>query len=122
MVHDCGQFLLAREAGRGSLSRAMSEDQDSIRSQVAHELDASYRQSRKEMWVMLGAWAFFFLFVTIVCSVSGAGRTQSGEVPTLFGMPRWVCLGIVAPWLIANVFIYWFSFHFMQDTPLEDED
>ncbi|MCB1086577.1 MAG: DUF997 family protein [Verrucomicrobiae bacterium] len=90
--------------------------------QSPEELAASYRQSRKEMWVMLAAWAVFFLFVTAVCASLGGSRETDGSIPTLMGFPRWVCLGIAIPWVAANVFIYWFSFHFMKDTPLDDEE
>ncbi|MCB1237384.1 MAG: DUF997 family protein [Verrucomicrobiae bacterium] len=86
------------------------------------DLGASYRQSRREMWVMLAVWAAFFLFVTGVCQALSGERTPDGAVPTLFGMPRWVAIGIALPWIAANVLIHRFCFHFMRDTPLGDEE
>jgi hypothetical protein len=86
------------------------------------DLGDSVRQARREMWVMLAAWLAFFLWVTIACAALSGDKADDGTVPTFLGMPRWACIGIALPWLAANVFIWWFSFHFMKDTPLEELD
>ena len=99
-----------------------ASESESESARASEELGASFRQSRKEMWVMLCAWAVFFLFVTAICGSMGAAKSADGTVPTLFGMPRWVAIGIAFPWLAANVLTYWFSFHFMRDTHLGDEE
>lgn len=86
------------------------------------DLGDSVRQARREMWVMLAAWLAFFLWVSIICATMSGDKAEDGTVPTFLGMPRWACIGIALPWLAANVFIWWFSFHFMEDTPLEELD
>lgn len=87
-------------------------------------LGDSYRQARREMWVMLGAWAAFFLLVTTVCALTAyrPGGDAAQPVPLLLGMPRWVALGVAVPWLAANGFIVWFALRFMKDTPLPSDN
>lgn len=86
-------------------------------------LGRSFRQARKEMWVMLAAWVVFFLWVTLSCAQTAfSGPDESGQIATLFGMPRWVATGIAIPWLAANVFIIWFALGFMKDTPLPADE
>lgn len=94
--------------------------------EAAVALGRSFRQSRLEMWLMLGAWALFFGVVTSICGALAFEpvATEEGLVPgaTLWGMPRWVLLGIAIPWLTANAFIIWFALGFMKDTPLATEE
>lgn len=83
----------------------------------AAELGESFRQTRREMIVMLGAWLTFFVW-TGVCGALLSRFEPGEEVATLFGFPRWAFIGIVIPWLLANVFIFWFAGCFMKDTNL----
>lgn len=83
-------------------------------------LGESFRQARKEMFVIIGAWAFFLLWTAGVCAWS-SGLEPGKPVPTLFGMPRWAVLGVILPWLAACVFTAWFSMVFMQDTDLNPD-
>ena len=91
----------------------------------ADALGQSFRQSRLEMWFMLGAWVIFFAVVTWTCGALAFQPvvSEAGLIPeaTLWGMPRWVVIGIAIPWLAANAFIIWFALGFMKDTPLADE-
>lgn len=92
---------------------------------VAIALGRSFRQSRLEMWLMLGAWVVFFVVVTGICGTLAFQPVvnEEGLIPgaTLWGMPRWVVLGIAIPWLAGNAFIIWFALGFMKDTPLANE-
>ncbi len=86
-------------------------------------LGRSFRQARKEMWVMLGAWIVFFLWVTISCARTAfAEPGEHGEITTFLGMPSWVATGIAIPWVAANLFIIWFALGFMKDTPLPADE
>lgn len=90
-------------------------------SEESKRLGDSFRQSRREMWVMLGAWAVFFAWTIGYCSMNGFADPNGGEVPLLLGVPRWVMIGIVLPWGLANVFTIWFAGFFMKDTNLGGE-
>jgi hypothetical protein len=90
-------------------------------SEESKQLGDSFRQSRKEMWGMLAAWAVFFAWSIGYCWAYGFADPNAAEVPLLFGVPRWVMIGIALPWLVANVFTIWFAGWFMQDTSLGDD-
>lgn len=84
----------------------------------AEDLADSFRQSRREMAVMLGTWLAFFLWTGIACTL--LAYWEPGEpVARLFGMPRWAFVGVALPWLAANGFIAWFALRFMKDTDLD---
>ncbi|MFT5465016.1 MAG: hypothetical protein ACI8UO_000102 [Verrucomicrobiales bacterium] len=83
----------------------------------AVELGESFRQTRREMFVMLGGWLVFFLW-TGICGWLFSQFKAGEEVPLLFGMPKWAFIGVVLPWIAANVFIFWFAGRFMKDTNL----
>ncbi|MCB1063259.1 MAG: DUF997 family protein [Verrucomicrobiae bacterium] len=89
---------------------------------VGESLGDSFRQARREMWVMVAAWIVFFTWVTVACARSAYVIPEGGmsEIPTILGMPSWVVLGIGLPWVVANLFIAWFALGFMKDTPLPD--
>lgn len=70
---------------------------------------------------MVAAWTVFFIW-TGGCGALLSRFEPGEEVPVLFGFPRWAFIGIVLPWLTANVFIIWFASCFMKDTHLGPED
>jgi len=77
----------------------------------------SFRQSKRELGLMLGAWVGFAAWTTIAGAV--LGFHEAGEsVATVFGMPRWVVVTVALPWVVANGFVIWFATRFMQDTDL----
>jgi len=82
-------------------------------------LAASCRQSRKELWFMLGTWAFFCIWVLVATGISAYDAEASGE-NLLLGFPRWVVFGLLLPWFCAIVVTLWFASRFMKDTPLHD--
>lgn len=61
-------------------------------------------------WIAFGAWTGIY---------NGLFAAKSGEeMDLLFGMPRWVFIGVAAPWGIALAVTIWFALCFMKDTPL----
>ncbi len=87
----------------------------------ARALDASFRQSRKEMWVILAAWGVFLLWTGIGSAVLSASSTKPSLIPLIAGIPKWVAFGVVIPWVCALGFIIWFTTCFMKDTSLESD-
>jgi len=86
------------------------------------KLGDSFRQSRREMFVIVGAWLVFLIWTGLVCAF-GSGLDPDEPVKTLLGMPRWVFLGVVLPWIAACCFTLWFSMFYMKDTDLDpDQD
>ena len=81
---------------------------------------ASYRQSRREMYWMIGTWIIFFAWVIGYSSVTGYSSAEKAEVEMVYGIPRWVFFGWVVPLLVANGFTVWFCLYKMQDEPMEE--
>lgn len=81
-------------------------------------LGDSFRQSKRELFVMLGTWIVFVIWITSTGALL-AFRNPGAEVPTVLGMPSWVFYTVGLPWLVADVWIIWFALKFMKDTSLE---
>lgn len=80
--------------------------------------DPLFRHARRELRMTLLAWLAFGIWVVGVSWWLGAG-TDSEEVATVAGMPVWVFWGVGLPWLLANVFTFWYCFRYMADDDLE---
>lgn len=80
-------------------------------------LGDSFRQSRRELFFILGTWVFFFFWIMATGWLT-AFEPIEGEVAMLLGMPRWVVLTVALPWLAANAVIFFFALRFMKDTDL----
>lgn len=81
---------------------------------------ASYRQSKRELYVMIAAWAVTGLWVLGYNSQAAYAAETEVPVQMLFGLPRWTVLGWLLPLLVANAFTIWFCLRFMQDEPMEE--
>jgi hypothetical protein len=83
------------------------------------DLAASFRQTRRELWVMLAAWIVFAAW-TIGYNATHAFTEEASLPDPVLGMPRWITFGIFTPWMVAVVLTTWFAMRFMKDTPLHD--
>jgi len=81
---------------------------------------ASYRQSKRELYVMIAAWAVTGLWVLGYNSQAAYAAETEAPVQMLFGLPRWTVLGWLLPLLVANAFTIWFCLRFMQDEAMEE--
>jgi len=72
--------------------------------------DPSFLRARHEAILILIAWAVFLIWTVGYSAL--AGYTDSS---LLLGMPRWVVLGILLPWVAATLFSVWFSLYYMTD-------
>jgi len=80
-------------------------------------LGDSFRQSRRELFFILGTWVVFATWISVSGALT-AFELPSGEVKTLLGMPRWVFISVALPWVAANGVIFYFALSFMKDTDL----
>jgi len=80
------------------------------------DLGTSFRQSRRELWFMVATWAAFAAWTAFY----NANHAFEKEAPleTLWGLPRWVALGVAIPWTIAMALTIWFASCYMKDTDL----
>lgn len=80
----------------------------------------SLRQSRRELWLILLAWLGCALWVIGYCTANGYDLAPE-EVSTVLGFPGWVFWGVVAPWMAANIFTFWFCLRFLKNDEDEEE-
>ena len=85
------------------------------------ELDPIFVSSRREAgWILL-MWVACFIWTLTACGLSGYPTNVDPETfPTLFGIPRWVAIGIALPWMVSNVVTIWFCLRVMKDGDLDD--
>ena len=81
---------------------------------------SNLRQSRRELWLILLAWLGCAIWVMSYCSVNGYNLSPE-EVSTVLGFPDWVFRGVVLPWMIANIFTFWFCLRFLKNDEDEEE-
>ncbi|PHS02931.1 MAG: hypothetical protein COA78_19785 [Blastopirellula sp.] len=82
--------------------------------------DPVWKNGLREMWIILGVCA---VTLAVVTSVSyGLGLpAETGELQLIMGMPRWVVLGVLVPWIAATIFAVWFGLCYMTDDDLGSE-
>jgi hypothetical protein len=84
------------------------------------QLGESFRQSRREMFVILVAWLVFAAWTGLVCGI-GSRLDLEEPMRMTMGMPSWVFFGVVVPWLAACLFTFWLAGRFMKDTELDPD-
>ena len=78
--------------------------------------------TRREAWVIVGAFVVCLLWSVPWCYLAGYPEPSGGQVSTVLGIPAWVFWGVFVPWLAADVFGFWFCFFYMADDPLGEAD
>jgi len=94
---------------------------DTNRPLEGQQLDPVLLHARRELKVILLAFAVCIVWCVTWCYAFGYGRPPGAPIPKTFGMPSWVFWGILVPWLVSDVFIAWFCFRFMVDDPLGEQ-
>jgi hypothetical protein len=87
-----------------------------------YEPDPIFISSRREAkWILL-MWVACFVWTMTVCATMGyPDQVDPQKFPILFGVPRWVAIGIGLPWLVVNAITIWFCLFVMEDGELEVE-
>ena len=80
----------------------------------ASRFDPGFLRARREAIIILIAWAVCLIWTVGYCGVAGYAN-DSEAIALLFGMPRWVVWGILAPWIAATLFSTWFSLCHIAD-------
>ncbi len=82
--------------------------------------DPFYLNSRRESIVTIVAWFICGVYTLSYCYLTGYGD-PSEEVQTHWGIPDWVLFGIFLPWVLVNVFAWWYCFRFVKDEDLGED-
>lgn len=89
---------------------------------LSHQIDPTYRNARREAWIILAVWAASTIYCCAYSYFFGyqrAGQTLGVEdIRPILGMPSWVVWGVMAPWAACTVFTVWFAGFYMQDDDL----
>ncbi len=79
------------------------------------DYDPLFVNSRREAIFIFCLWAACLVWCVPYCYINGY-VPEDQEVAILWGLPQWIVLGILVPWLIANVIAILFCiFIFRED-------
>jgi hypothetical protein len=81
---------------------------------------ASFRQSKRELFVMLGAWVVAFVWVVGYGKLNAYSVESGRPIELVMGIPSWTFYGWLLPLMSANLFTVWFCLKFMKDEPMEE--
>jgi len=81
------------------------------------KLDPLFVHARREAIVILVVWVICLAWTTAVYWTWGLGRSPE-EVEMYWGIPDWVFVGVVAPWVVVDIFSIWYCLVFMCDDEL----
>ncbi len=74
--------------------------------------DAAFRRARREAAIILVAWGVCLAWTIGYSHFFGYDRSH---LQLLWGMPSWVVVGVLFPWVAATAFSVWFSLRCIRD-------
>ena len=77
--------------------------------------------ARREAVVTATVWLAALVYTVGYCVRHGYGRAAD-SVTYWYGFPDWIFWGIVVPWLLATLVTAWFTFSYVEDHVLGDDD
>ncbi len=83
--------------------------------------DPNLRVARREAVVVAVIWIAAMGYTLLYCYFNGYNRPPS-QVKFILGIPDWVVYGVLAPWLVCWALSLWFTYAFMEDVPLGEDD
>ena len=85
----------------------------------ADEFDPVFLHARKEAIIIFALWVVALLWSVPFCYLNGyPSQFDPQTFSTTLGIPTWLFWGILAPWLVADVFTMWFCFCYMKEDNL----
>ena len=83
--------------------------------------DPTFLHARREGLIIFAVWILALLWAVPYCYTKGYGLDVAA-LETIWGVPVWVFWGIVVPWMLANIFTFWFCLFYMADDDLGEGD
>jgi len=80
----------------------------------------SVRHARREAIFVTVFWCVAAAYTIGYCSAYGYGRSAK-DMRFIFGIPDWVFWGVVVPWAVCLAIGCWFSWFYMADDELGEE-
>ena len=81
------------------------------------DYDPLFIHSRREAIFIFLLWLSCLLWCVPYCYMNGyvpAGE----EVEILWGLPRWIVMGVLGPWMVANVITFLFCAYIFREDEL----
>ncbi len=79
--------------------------------------DPVFLHARREALFILALFGFLLVWSVTICYGFGYA-TNTQNITTVLGMPKWVFWGVLIPWILADVATIWFCFFYMVDDDL----
>ena len=79
--------------------------------------DPVYRNGLREALVALGAWAVCACYSLTYCYYA-AYDLEAEQLKVVWGIPQWIVVGILLPWMVALAFAWWYCFRWTRDDDL----
>ena len=84
--------------------------------------DPVFLHGRREAAVIFVVWIVLLLWTVPYCYLFGYGDAiDPAALDTVLGVPSWIFWGVAAPWIVANLFTFWFCTRYMVDNDLGEE-
>ena len=83
--------------------------------------DPTLKSGRREAIAALLCWGGAMTYTVGYCATHAYGR-KVVDLTFVLGFPDWVFWGILLPWGTCYVIALWFSFSFMRDETLEENE
>ena len=97
--------------------------------------DGVYRHARREATIVLIVWALALVWSVGYCYLNGyqhepdalvvkwglATSRTAEDLTHIAGIPDWVCIGIILPWIFCTLFTFGFALFGMSDDDLGSE-
>jgi hypothetical protein len=88
--------------------------------------DPVLRHSRREAWIIFGAWLAASLFCSTFYGLFGLIRPGHPlgreDIRPILGIPWWFALGVLAPWGVFALFSVLFAALGMRDDDLGEDE
>lgn len=83
--------------------------------------DPIFLHARREALIIFAVWVLALLWAVPYCYINGYDIDPT-TLKTVWGVPSWVFWGIGAPWILANIFTFWFCLFYMEEDDLGEGD
>lgn len=89
---------------------------------MTRDTDPVVRNARREAIIIGLAWLACTVYSCVYSYLFGYTSPEhprgARDIHPILGMPSWVFWGIMAPWAVCAVFIFWFAGFYMADDEL----
>jgi hypothetical protein len=84
---------------------------------------AHFKRARREAWVILGVWVLTSIWTATCSYLFGYFKEDEViEVATVAGIPMWIFIAVILPWILTAGFSIWFAMCYIEDDEVSEVD